>query len=89
MGKGALPFPGFFPWSLLVVSAYLPYIFTMMGRMSSRRVPGRPRSERLEALRLTATESRAFAEALLYPREPIPDLRTAAERYRKMVCSAS
>ena len=39
----------------------------------------------LEAIHLTTADSRAFAEALLYPREPIPELRTAAERYRKMV----
>jgi uncharacterized protein (DUF1778 family) len=39
----------------------------------------------LEAIRLTAADSRAFAEALLHPREPIPELRAAAERYRKMV----
>ena len=39
----------------------------------------------LEAVRLTAADSRAFAEALLHPREPSPELRTAAERYRKMV----
>jgi uncharacterized protein (DUF1778 family) len=39
----------------------------------------------LEAIRLTAADSLAFAEALLNPREPIPELRTAAERYRKMV----
>ena len=43
----------------------------------------------LEAIRLTAAESRAFAEALLHPREPIPELRTAAERYRKMVGGGS
>jgi uncharacterized protein (DUF1778 family) len=39
----------------------------------------------LEAIRLTAADSRAFAEALLSPREPAPELRAAAERYRKMV----
>ena len=39
----------------------------------------------LEAIRLTAADSLAFAEALLNPREPVPELRTAAERYRKMV----
>jgi uncharacterized protein (DUF1778 family) len=43
----------------------------------------------LEVIRLTAADSRAFAEALLHPREPIPDLRTAAERYRKMVGGGS
>jgi uncharacterized protein (DUF1778 family) len=39
----------------------------------------------LEAIRLTAADSRAFAEALLNPRKPIPELRAAAKRYRKMV----
>ena len=39
----------------------------------------------LGAIRLTAADSRAFAEALLHPREPVPELRAAAERYRKMV----
>lgn len=39
----------------------------------------------LEAIRLTAADSRAFAEALLHPREPVPELRAAAERYSKMV----
>jgi uncharacterized protein (DUF1778 family) len=39
----------------------------------------------LEMIRLTAADSRAIAEALLHPREPVPELRAAAERYRKMV----
>ncbi len=39
----------------------------------------------LEAIRLTTMDSRAFVEALLHPREPIPELRVAVERYRKMV----
>src|SRR5262245_41061445 len=39
----------------------------------------------LEVIRLTAADGRAFAEALLHPREPVPELRTAAARYRKMV----
>jgi uncharacterized protein (DUF1778 family) len=39
----------------------------------------------MEAIHLTAADSRAFAEALLQPREPSPELRAAAERYRKMV----
>jgi uncharacterized protein (DUF1778 family) len=39
----------------------------------------------LEAIRLTAADSLAFAEALLHPRKPVPELRAAAERYRKMV----
>lgn len=43
----------------------------------------------LEVIRLTAADSRAFAEALLHPREPIPELRAAAERYRKMVGGGS
>jgi uncharacterized protein (DUF1778 family) len=43
----------------------------------------------MEAIRLTAADSRAFAEALLHPREPIPELRTAVERYRKMVGGGS
>jgi len=43
----------------------------------------------LEAIRLTAADSRAFAEVLLHPREPVPELRVAAERYRKMVGGGS
>jgi uncharacterized protein (DUF1778 family) len=39
----------------------------------------------LGAIRLTTADSRAFAEALLHPREPVPELRVAAERYRKLV----
>jgi len=39
----------------------------------------------LEAIRLTVADSRAFAEALLHPREPVPELRAAAERYKKLV----
>jgi uncharacterized protein (DUF1778 family) len=39
----------------------------------------------LEAIRLTAADSLAFAEALLHPRELVPELRAAAERHRKMV----
>jgi uncharacterized protein (DUF1778 family) len=39
----------------------------------------------MEAIRLTTADSRAFAEALLHPRKPVPELRAAAERYRKMV----
>lgn len=34
-----------------------------------------------EIIRLNASESRAFAEALLNPREPSPRLRAAAKRY--------
>ena len=43
----------------------------------------------LEAIRLTAADSRAFAEALLHPRAPVPELRAAAERYKKMVGGGS
>lgn len=35
----------------------------------------------VQAIRLTAEESRRFAEALLEPREPTADLRAAARRY--------
>jgi uncharacterized protein (DUF1778 family) len=35
----------------------------------------------LQTVRLTAEESRAFAEAMLEPREPSPGLRAAARRY--------
>jgi uncharacterized protein (DUF1778 family) len=52
----------------------------MEGRTQSKKALARPRSERL-----TTADSRAFAEALLHPREPVPELRAAAERYRKMV----
>jgi hypothetical protein len=41
------------------------------------------------AIRLTTADSRAFAEASLHPREPVPELRAAAERYRKMVGGGS
>jgi uncharacterized protein (DUF1778 family) len=34
-----------------------------------------------QAIRLTEQESRAFAEALLNPREPSPRLKAAAQRY--------
>ncbi|MFZ4410188.1 MAG: DUF1778 domain-containing protein [Paracraurococcus sp.] len=37
--------------------------------------------EEMQAIRLTEAESRAFAEALLNPREPTPRLRAAANRY--------
>src|SRR6185295_1880047 len=43
----------------------------------------------LEAIRLTAADSLAFGEALLHPRKPVPALRAAAERYRKMVGEGS
>lgn len=57
----------------------------MAGRPSSKRGLARRRSERLEAIRLTAADSLAFAEALLHPRELVPELRAAAERHKKMV----
>ncbi len=38
-----------------------------------------------QAIRLTAEESRRFAEALLEPREPTDDLRAAARRYIEAV----
>ena len=34
---------------------------------------------------MTAADSLAFTEALLHPRELVPELRAAAERHRKMV----
>ena len=43
----------------------------------------------LELVRLSAADSRAFAEALLHPREQLPELRAAAERYRKLVGGGS
>jgi uncharacterized protein (DUF1778 family) len=41
--------------------------------------------EDAETIRLTTKDSRAFAEALLNPREPSARLKTAAQRYLKMV----
>jgi uncharacterized protein (DUF1778 family) len=41
--------------------------------------------EEMEVIRLSAADSHAFAEALLNPRQPPPELREAAQRYRKMV----
>ena len=41
--------------------------------------------EEMEVIRLSAADSRAFAEALLNPRQPSAELRAAAQRYRKMV----
>jgi uncharacterized protein (DUF1778 family) len=38
-----------------------------------------------QAIRLTAEESRRFAEALLEPREPTDDLSAAARRYIETV----
>ena len=40
--------------------------------------------EQMEAIRLSATDSRAFAEALLNPRKPNETLRAAARRYRAL-----
>jgi uncharacterized protein (DUF1778 family) len=64
----------------------------MARRTSSKKAPARPRSEHesaviadWEAIRLTAADSLAFAEALLHPRELVPELRAAANRYRKLV----
>lgn len=37
--------------------------------------------EDMQSIQLTAQESRAFAEAILNPREPAPRLRAAAQRY--------
>lgn len=37
--------------------------------------------EDMHAIRLTARESRAFADAMLNPREPTPRLKAAARRY--------
>jgi len=56
-----------------------------MERTSAKKAP----IAELETIRLTPADSRAFAEALLHPREPIPELRTASERYRKMVGGGS
>src|SRR5258708_5201421 len=39
----------------------------------------------LGALRVTRADSRPVAEAWLHRGEPVPELRAAAERYRKMV----
>jgi len=37
--------------------------------------------EDMQSIQLTAQESRAFAEAVLNPREPAPRLKAAAQRY--------
>jgi uncharacterized protein (DUF1778 family) len=39
----------------------------------------------MQIIRLNAEDSRAFAKALLNPREPTERLRAAARRYRDMV----
>jgi uncharacterized protein (DUF1778 family) len=41
----------------------------------------------MQIIRLSADDSRAFAEALLNPREPNERLRAAARRYRDMIGS--
>jgi len=41
--------------------------------------------EDMQTIRLNAGDSRAFAEALLNPREPNTRLKTAAKRYLKLV----
>lgn len=40
--------------------------------------------EDMQSVKLTAEESRAFAEALLNPRDPGPRLRAGAQRYIAM-----
>lgn len=40
--------------------------------------------EETQTIRLSATDSRAFAEALLNPREPNARLKAAAQRYLKL-----
>ncbi|MBU6464392.1 MAG: DUF1778 domain-containing protein [Bradyrhizobium sp.] len=40
--------------------------------------------EETQTIRLSATDSRAFAEALLHPREPNARLKAAAQRYLKL-----
>ena len=37
--------------------------------------------EDMQSIRLTARESRAFADAVLNPRQPAPRLKAAAKRY--------
>jgi len=37
--------------------------------------------EDMQSIQLTAQESRAFAEAVINPREPAPRLKAAAQRY--------
>jgi len=41
--------------------------------------------EEMQIIRLSAEDSRAFAEALLNPRKPNEKLRAAARRYRGMI----
>jgi uncharacterized protein (DUF1778 family) len=40
--------------------------------------------EENQTIRLSAADSRAFAEALLHPREPNARLKAAAQRYLKL-----
>src|SRR5258708_14960116 len=103
------------PPPALAASVHLPYASTMTDRTQSKKVPARPRSERLEArisseqkalfqraaelqgrtltdfviasvhesavktiaelgaIRLTTADSRALAEALLHPPQPVPE----------------
>jgi uncharacterized protein (DUF1778 family) len=42
-------------------------------------------AEEMEIIRLSAADSRALAEAMLNPHRPPPELRAAAQRYRKIV----
>jgi uncharacterized protein (DUF1778 family) len=41
----------------------------------------------MHSIELNAKESRAFAEAVLNPREPAPRLRKAAQRYIEAMVS--
>ena len=43
--------------------------------------------EDMQSIELNARESRAFAEAVLNPREPAPRLRKAAQRYIEALAS--
>ncbi|KQZ99955.1 hypothetical protein ASD64_14100 [Mesorhizobium sp. Root157] len=43
--------------------------------------------EDMQSIELSARESRAFAEAMLNPREPTPRLRKAAQRYIEILAS--
>ncbi len=43
--------------------------------------------EDMQSIELSAQESRAFAEAMLNPREPALRLKNAAQRYLKVVAS--
>jgi len=52
-------------------------------RASHRDAEARRAGE--EIIHLNAEESRAFAEALLNPREPSERLRAAARRYREFI----